>query len=261
MKQHKFKQKAWTVRQAVLWVSDVFPAPRWSTLPEETQRLLEKSLLLWCWLRSLPWGRWAQPIVWTSLSRGTERLESPGSRETKTGSAWWGTGPGSAPQARGLWCPGWTRGPRGAAAAGSSPARQTRCFCPAALFVSLRPPAAQPSCPCPSRARTRLRRPSRKWETGLWTVGARFCRFDPLCHNHCPLKTIDNTAKWQAEALLHSSSFSSPINKNKTQITEFTLNASVPFQQWCHVGTAQWRCNTITTNQQHPLWIYMCVKG
>lgn len=130
---------------------------------------------------------------------------SADSHVTRTVSAWLGTGPDWAPRAQGLSRPGWTRGLIGAAWAGSSPAPQTHCFCHRPLFAFPPSPSVYHSCPCPSSAQRLLPHPSRKWERGLWMAGGHVCRFDPICHNHCPLKTIDNTAKWQTGMLLHSS--------------------------------------------------------
>lgn len=85
----KFKEKASTVPQALLCaVSGVFPVPRWSTPPAETQHLRGRSWSPWCWWRSPPWARWAPPSVWRSPSPGTGSCSSPGSHVTRTASAW-----------------------------------------------------------------------------------------------------------------------------------------------------------------------------
>lgn len=132
-----FIEKASNVWQAQLCaISDVSPAPRWSTLPVERQRLLGRRRSLWCWWRSHPWVRWAPPSVWRSPSQGKGRPVSPGSPVRATESVWWDTGPGWAPRVQGLWRPGLTRGLRGVAWAGSSHSLQTHCCYHGSLLAS-----------------------------------------------------------------------------------------------------------------------------
>lgn len=133
-----FTEQVSAIWQALVHtVSDVFPAPRWSTPLAEMQHPPGRSWSLWCWWTSPPWVRWAPPSVWKSLSLGTRMSESPDSHVTRTESAWWGIVPDWAPRAQDLSLRDWTHGLRGAAWADSSPALQTHCLYRRPLFAFL----------------------------------------------------------------------------------------------------------------------------
>ena len=80
-------------------------------------------------------------------------------------------------------------------------------------------------------------------------AGGHVCSFDPICHNHSPLKTIDNTAKWQTGILLHNRpfffffSFNCLLQQN-TDYWKFTLNATVSFT----------RCTIVKMGEDRSAW-------